>query len=409
MATKIFTGNVGGGKSYAAVQEVMSCLSQGGYVATNLPLNWDTIDAQYPDWKSRITKLPRKLTSMVKMAMERDPETGEDIEVFQCPYATRGTEGAENLIVIDEASLQLNVDDQASKKDEKKPLFALSALCRHGGLDLIYISQSKANLDVKIRRMADRVINCVSVKRIPLVGWFLVRFGDFIRFHYEKDDPKPFDRSWHRFDKKVGDFYFTHGMANTLKLKEAEGVRRKPEDADQKRGKMLFAGVALLLCVLGWYIWHNTTDIYARRFGDEKPSEKPSAVASDDKKTPVVKSEVSKSASTVGKLPAVLGLPKEVHDVPYSSVVWSGPVARKVFLGDGSRLEIGASWRGQKVLALLTDADLIFVALSGGFKLCCRPFSREEIEERRPKPAAKVGLGEGFANALGINPNEPTK
>lgn len=407
MATYIYTGNVGGGKSYAAVEDVMRCLSQGGYVATNLPLNYDHIAENYPDWLPRITKLPKKLTSMVTMRMERDPETGEDSEVFDCPYATAGSEGAENLIVIDEASLQLNVDEQGSNKAEKKPLFALSALCRHVGLDLIYISQHKANLDVKVRRLGMRVTECVNARDIPMFGWLIRKFGDFVRFHYVRDDPKWFDRTFHKFDPKVGAFYTTHGMANSVKLKTGDGKRVKPQDRDQKKGKAILVAFLAFAVAVIWFAVHNASGIYNRRFSDKveesiRASDSPPPVPVASGGVAVSRLTETRKSDEGVTLPAMYGYADSVLSLPYVSRVYARGVTRVIHLLDGSRLAIGSTWRGQQVLAFLDDGGLVWVSLNLGATFVCRPLSPEEREERRPGKVQPLPTAvEGIASAMG--------
>jgi len=163
---RIIEGVMGSGKSYYGAQIILECLREGGVVHTNLPLRLDVLtEMGYAD---QIVMLPQRVSDIVKLQeMPRNADGSEAMPVLKSDYLRGGEEGRENLVVIDEASLQFDIDQQMKDREKNKPIFQLVALTRHVGLDMYFLAQSAQNIDAKLRRMAQGRVRCVRTDTIP--------------------------------------------------------------------------------------------------------------------------------------------------------------------------------------------------------------------------------------------------
>lgn len=252
MAFHLITGVMGSGKSYMGTELCMQAWKEGAIVHTNLPLVMEEVERN--GWTAQTVLLPKKIKDWVRF--EKTPD-GEEMPCSDILIG--GEEGRENVLVLDEASLIFDVDTQMKDREKNKPIFTLIALCRHVGLDLYFLAQHQGNVDAKLRRLAETRTKCVKTERLPLLGWLIALmpwFGQFLRIVYMGENKTAYARTWHRFDKRVGALYKTHGMRSSVGMR-IQGTRAtKADDATSRKGKFLVVGALVAFiasgCLLAW-------------------------------------------------------------------------------------------------------------------------------------------------------------
>jgi len=234
MGFEIYTGPMGGGKSYAATEFILVGLKENAHVHTNIDLIHEEVEA-------------RGYSDKVHMLTGIDPTRWKD-------HLVAGQEGAENLLVIDEAGMNFHVHDAREQAAKYRELFQILIWSRKLGLDVVFISQHLDNLDAQLRRVAVSTLNCRAVKTIPFVGWLLAKLrGDFVRTRRSSDGKRALGRTFHRFKAEVGSFYKTDAMSgNSYQLKRSVTRQSKAMGAEQRKG---IFWIVVLGCVLGLCAW----------------------------------------------------------------------------------------------------------------------------------------------------------
>jgi len=284
-------------------------------------------------------------------------------------------ERIKNLIIVDEASLHLDIDSQMEKRKDNKPLFALCALCRHAGLDLYFLAQHSKNVDAKLRRLCSKKIHCIKTASIPFIGWFLASipfFGTFSRTIYTGESSEADGRTWHKFDPLVGSAYRTHGMRSALHLKESpNGIVKQGTEFSEARGKKLAIAIVLLLCGIFSYSYFSGQKLY-NKYAEEKPKAK----AESDTVNSMRQHEPAPKQSKLAAL-------SERNDVlKYSGFIMSKS-GYKIYLDTGDQISTSGSYLGQLVTDFVYSADWFYVHLENGEKLAIRPKTAQEKEQDR--------------------------
>ena len=245
MGLYIVTGTMGGGKSYFAAQLAYDCWRDGGIVHSNMPWVQDEVEA-LGYWDKHVT-LPSNHEKWVTTDQGPDGEDRVSSDVL-----IGGTEGQENLIIIDEASLQLSAMDQALTRQKNKTLFRLVVMSRQLGLDIYFISQSATNLDVYIRNVAESVIHCQNVNKIPGVGSILAKIvGDFRRSWLSPLKRAVILTKYARFNPVIGSLYKTDGEGAKMNIKRSERMRKKKKGNWTWKSLSAITGTAALAIWLG--------------------------------------------------------------------------------------------------------------------------------------------------------------
>lgn len=75
----------------------------------------------------------------------------------------------DSLLIIDEAQLQYNCRDFSTKQKQEvdKKVLAYLTMCRHYGLDILFITQSLTRLDVQIRELATIIYRFKKTLKLP--------------------------------------------------------------------------------------------------------------------------------------------------------------------------------------------------------------------------------------------------
>lgn len=221
MGLFIVSGTMGGGKSYYAAELALACWKAGGIVHSNMPWNWEKLEEL--GYTKQHIKLPEDILDWV--SKQKDANTGKD--VLTTKVLIGGEEGAENMLIIDEASMILHAYDAMENRKRNRALFDLVIMSRQLGLDMFFLVQSPQNIDGAIRNVAENIHHCVNVGRVPFFGpmlkWF---YGDFRRTIFPTHRRTPLSHSYARFKQAVGDLYKTHGEGAKIQI-ERNTTRQK--------------------------------------------------------------------------------------------------------------------------------------------------------------------------------------
>lgn len=267
MGLFIITGTMGGGKSYYAAELAYKCWKAGGVVHSNIP--WNQEELHRHEFEHLHVKLPDDVSTWVRK--EESPEGGQRLA---SDVIIGGTEGAENLIIVDEAALAFHMYDQVANRARNRVIFELVVMSRQIGVDMYFISQSASNIDVAIRNVAEAVIHCVNVKRLPgfgqLLAWFV---GDFRRAWLSPLKRQVMSASYARFSSSVAALYNTHGVG--AKINVARSTSRKEKGFSLSLGAWTFVLFFLGLLATSFYFYRKNKGFFAmgKRFEKDAQSE----------------------------------------------------------------------------------------------------------------------------------------
>jgi len=152
---EIFTGNIGSGKSYSAVERIFRHFCEGGHIYTNI----------------RIEKEPTLLAAEATgIEIQFDEQyhylTNEQIADFPRHIAA-GTAEKHVLVVIDEAHLYFNSRDW---NKTSRSITALLSQTRKHRCYIIAVVQHEHNLDSQFRRLAQYIWFFVDLSKIYFPG-----------------------------------------------------------------------------------------------------------------------------------------------------------------------------------------------------------------------------------------------
>jgi hypothetical protein len=160
MSFSLVTGTMGGGKSLYVVRKCIKAFREGALVHSNIDWRPGALDER--GWSPQHIPLgddPTKWVAMLKA----------------------GQEGKENVVAIDESAMIFHVWDQRGNQERDRSIFDLLVMSRKLGLEVYFITQHEENVAVAIRRMANDVRRCVSVKNVPIIGPLVAALkGDFL-------------------------------------------------------------------------------------------------------------------------------------------------------------------------------------------------------------------------------------
>ncbi|WP_050028235.1 zonular occludens toxin domain-containing protein [Verrucomicrobium sp. BvORR034] len=394
MALYLVTGVMGGGKSYLGADVCLTAFEEGAVVHTNMQLNEETIAEN--GWQDQHIKLPA------------DPSEWQSV-------IHAGEEGKENLLMVDEAALCFHVNDQQKKRGDNRDIFELLVWSRKAGLDVYFITQSAANIDVMLRRLTEIRVHCVAVKMIPFVGW-LARplLGDFKRMRYGGGEGKNLIGStYHRFSQRIGDFYRTDdtvGRSLGLKKTASRGAKK---NKDKRTALMVLAFLVLAVVVGVWQV----KGIFSAARKEEKNLNASIGSGAGSTTAPV-------PADFSGKPALAPVLPRDTVTYHVEGVEWNvrleddliisahDKTRQRVFCRDGVLLEIGASYRGENLVALVEVGGRFYATTKTGRRLIARPWTTQErktwIQSSQISQAPfsgssplPVSLGQGLSSLLG--------
>jgi hypothetical protein len=134
-----YTGLLGGGKSYKAINRSAKYLASGGTLTTNIEILFEPMKA-YIEKEFQYAIVPQQIVQL--------ENSYEAIRQFHLK-APRGSIDAPSLAIIDEAGIFLNTRDSGKTRD----LADWLRLSRKDCTDCIFIAQEFRDIDVAIRRL----------------------------------------------------------------------------------------------------------------------------------------------------------------------------------------------------------------------------------------------------------------
>ena len=394
---RIFSGTMGGGKSYAAVEEAISFFQKGRRVMSNLDWNEAEMMARKVQiGENEFSYRERHITLGDEPMHWREKMIGAD-------------EGSENLMVIDEGAMMLHAWDQSRHDEWKRELFAIIAMTRKLGIELVIISQAASNLDAGLRKMAAFEIYCVAVKKVPVIGpWAAMLLGDFKRSVLNQRR-QVLSSSYHRYSPKVGTLYQTDalkGAALLIKREEGGGRIRKK---DVVRAPLWLK--LLVIAMASGMVWGV---MYLREYWGkrhEPATPVPVTAPAAQPTTPAAKSPLPTGPGHVDDGPQMVGY-EPVALVDSASEIlaascWSLNIGRcYVETRDGTRYSVGhLTPDGRRVTSLsrepLGAGYMYVVEFSKGKPVLVRPLNYKERlalfdawKVLHPAPASAVASAE---------------
>jgi hypothetical protein len=261
---------VGSGKSYFVVDRLVSHWRNGGtaYVSESFCVNWEAC-------KKHVLK-------RFGLHLEDDQYSSVTAEQINCLHENTppGTSESPVLIIIDEAQDQLNARDWGDKS--KRDLFSWCCQSRHDDNDLLFVSQSAANIDKQIRRLATYTWSVRNARNFSIPGLGnvarnirIITFGlndgfYFVRTMLDYDGRTVLDRKWVKADRGLFGCYESKSMRLTRK-RSGEAVKKRKLQRAKGRHPMfkyiLMAGL-IAASIAGWKLMHNG----GFHAGDAKPT-----------------------------------------------------------------------------------------------------------------------------------------
>jgi hypothetical protein len=242
MGFRLITGTLGGGKSYYAAELAAKAWSQGAWVHSNMDWNYPLLERI--GWDKKHVKLSENPKEWIDQIIA-------------------GAEGKENVLIVDESAMVFHAWDIAESKKRDRELFDVLVMSRKLGLDVYFISQHQDNVNSAIRRIAQETVKCVACKHIPVLGPLMVKWkGDFLRKRMTPEKNIELARSFHRFDKRIGQLYHTEAVRGAAS-KVKRDVTRKEENTP-KTDRRIWVHLGFILAGLIIGVWYYC-------FRDKKP------------------------------------------------------------------------------------------------------------------------------------------
>lgn len=389
MAFHLIEGLPAGGKSYYAVEVARQVWEEGGTVHTNLPLKMDAIEAK--GWHERTVKLPDNPKAWLRKESQGKDEFGDEKFRYWSDIIKGGDEGAENIIIVDEAAMKWRSRSQVKEAEAMEPIVDLTRLQRHAGLDIYFIAQDRDHVPKVFRDMADTTTLCVNQANLPVVGPWLEKFsGKFRRIVKKGKAKSEFASYTARFDPAIGDLYETHGERAVLGLKTGGGRIKKTSLVNKRLWLKL--GFSLLACVLmiGTGLW-MTANQWDGMTGEEKETAQAPKLQTVREITPegAVKTKQVQEAPTRPKGGLHL-LEWELYDEHIlGGVLRIGPHP-EVRTRGGRKLRIGGSYEGQVITTQFQNAGWWYFRTDQGRLVVVRPLLPEERRDLPPLTLPKL-------------------
>ncbi len=248
---------VGAGKSYYVCERLINHWRRGGTarVSESFRVNWDACK-----------KLVRARYGLLLEDDQFREVRGEDVARLH-EVTEAGTEEIPLLIILDEAQDQLNARDWNDKS--KRDLFSWCCQSRHDDNDLIFVSQSAANIDKQIRRLATFTWSIRNARHHSIAGFGntakCIQFATlglndgfyFVRSMLDYDGRTVLERKWVKADKGLFKCYTSKSMA--LARKRAGVVAKKNLRYEKGRKPMVKYVIAVAILLGGYSAFKLTT------------------------------------------------------------------------------------------------------------------------------------------------------
>lgn len=239
---EVVTGDLGGGKTAYFVEIAYEVLIGGGWVFTNVAMNFDAVRERMA--AEGIEFAPSRLVIL----------QGDSMAAFH-KQIMRGGPGEVVLVGIDEAHFDFDSRNRMKGDDET---YHFVTLCRKLCVWLIFITQDGNDLEIKLRRRFTVETTCRNLKHLRIAGvpfpfpfYVRVRFKLFGGRPQHKLDADYFTRlaGWGLYDSNAllgakAQVFAGLNQARRQRLKRIEKPGRKQETV-----AALAAFIVTLLCV----------------------------------------------------------------------------------------------------------------------------------------------------------------
>jgi hypothetical protein len=249
---EIFEGRLGGGKTYSAILRIEAHLARGGHVYTNVEIFSQKL----------IERLESKGWNGVGADQIHFIESANIARFFE--VVPIGARDLPVLVVVDEAHIWL--DQRSFNKRELDELFYFLTQSRKQNTDVIFISQSKKNLDCRIGRLVQYVWTFRDMRKWRL-PFFYVKwpFPHLVQTCWDYDGKTILLKKWLVWDKEIYGCYNTDAMLSDVArggVVQNKVVRRtNPLLVWCKKNMRILIILAPIMIAVGlWRVWpilHN--------------------------------------------------------------------------------------------------------------------------------------------------------
>lgn len=211
---EVFEGTLGGGKTYNSVRRMARVVSKGGYVFTNVEIQWEGF-SEYVRQIYRVNPLPEQVIQI--------PRDG--IEDFH-KYLKSGTDDLPVLAVLDEIDLWFNARDHAAADKFHRKLFEFLKLSRKAKVDIIFIAQARENINRQFVRLVEFVWQFRDMRnlKVPIlgnwIGWFLKGYIAEICYN-PRVKGGAVESRWVKKDKRIFAAYNTNAIICSAELPDS--------------------------------------------------------------------------------------------------------------------------------------------------------------------------------------------
>jgi zona occludens toxin len=245
MSVSLVTGVPGAGKSHETVRFfLVKAFETGRKVVTNIGLNIEEIEKQYPKMKGLIE---------IKRGTS---ESGDPMEIYSTSFNSaedykdewRNEKGQAALYVIDEAHFVFGTDNCSKDKIIKMTNFITTH--RKLGIDIVVITQVSDMLNRTILKLME---SCYSCEKLDYMG---LKNSYRVNFLRKYNDRKAESVETHKYSKQIHSLYSSH-EGNIIE----EAEMRKPSFT--KLLKMFwFVPLFLILVtfVVYWVYFKNVSE-----------------------------------------------------------------------------------------------------------------------------------------------------
>jgi len=200
---RVVAGKLGSGKTFYAVIQAVEALARQEVVVSNVKLNWPAVDARL---KKMGCAVPRGNVRFVPTeAIEANPDV-------LLEHLSAGS-----MLILDEVHLFLSARKWSENQAKAEQFMLFLTQARKLKVDVWLISQSEANIDSMLTRMATHIVRVTNWLHLPFLGKLLPLPLTIAKI-CQPDGKSVLSRDWVWRSKKIGNLYDTLQTFKDIKL-----------------------------------------------------------------------------------------------------------------------------------------------------------------------------------------------